>query len=77
MNLELSSKNMIQNGLIKPKAKIGLTLFLDLVPMLQKVDKRQVVKNYWKKLILTQFKHQAENIQQLYLINLERLEMTF
>jgi len=31
MNLELSSKNMIQNGLIKPKAKIGLVLFLDLM----------------------------------------------
>ena len=31
MNLELSSKNMIQDGLIKPKAKIGLVLFLDLM----------------------------------------------
>ena len=31
MNLELSSKSMIQNGLIKPKAKIGLILFLDLM----------------------------------------------
>ncbi len=31
MNLELSSKTMIQDGLIKPKAKIGLALFLDLI----------------------------------------------
>ena len=31
MNLELSSKRMIQDGLIKPKAKIGLALFLDLI----------------------------------------------
>jgi len=31
MNLELSSKTMIQDGLIKPKAKIGLALFLDLM----------------------------------------------
>ncbi|MFL2851607.1 MAG: ATP-dependent helicase [Candidatus Pelagibacter sp.] len=30
-NLELSSKNMIQDNLIKPKAKIGLVLFLDLI----------------------------------------------
>ena len=31
MCLEISSKNMTQEGLIKPKAKVGLTLFLDLV----------------------------------------------
>ena len=31
MNLETSAKSMIQDGLVKPKAKIGLSLFLDLV----------------------------------------------
>jgi DNA helicase-2/ATP-dependent DNA helicase PcrA len=31
MSLEKSSKNMIQKGLIKPKTKIGLILFLDLI----------------------------------------------
>ena len=29
--LEISSKKMIENNLIKPKAKIGLTIFLDLL----------------------------------------------
>ena len=31
LNLELSSKKMLEQNLIKPKAKIGLTLFLDLM----------------------------------------------
>ncbi len=31
IGLEMSSKNMIEENLIKPKAKIGLTLFLDLM----------------------------------------------
>jgi len=31
LSLELSSKKMIENNLIKPKAKIGLNLFLDMV----------------------------------------------
>jgi DNA helicase-2/ATP-dependent DNA helicase PcrA len=31
MSLEKSSKKMIQEGLIKPKTKIGLSLFLDLI----------------------------------------------
>ena len=31
INLEVSSKKMIQENLIKPKAKIGLNIFLDLI----------------------------------------------
>ncbi len=31
MCLEISSKKMIENNLIKPKAKVGLTIFLDLL----------------------------------------------
>ena len=31
LNLELSSKKMLEQNIIKPKAKIGLTLFLDLM----------------------------------------------
>tara|TARA_B100000989_G_scaffold201499_1_gene152436 strand:+ start:3377 stop:5410 length:2034 start_codon:yes stop_codon:yes gene_type:complete len=31
LNLELSSRKMLEQNLIKPKAKIGLTLFLDLM----------------------------------------------
>ena len=31
LSLEISSRKMIENNLIKPKAKVGLTLFLDLL----------------------------------------------
>jgi len=31
LNLEISSRKMIEENLIKPKAKVGLTIFLDLI----------------------------------------------